>query len=487
MADCAGLRCLSTTDLLQKLSEAGIDISEEEARKFRENDVDGETIDCGLTEAMVASLFHGSFKKQVKFHQFVRQYKEAETWITLEPVPAPTTLPCPPSPDTSRELAHNRRLPLVTVIPTFPKDVQIKLDAGEPCHQVSKIRIKIVRILYEMMAEYTLYPTNVEYTQVAKALVVKYPFLRDLEGNGYHTWHMSLKRKFKAERAPLVNDTEVRKLKEKFGHTKQSKSIRSSNVSRPSRQLIELGVGEDCTSVEAHVNVLQSEYRKMQPDMAAVKDRMTRTFSWRRREIMEGMPVEEVLSKYPFLKMPAICIDEVDRIHPTVVAFCDRFREGFVGVLPNILKLAQGKSTVAKQYTDVRHDALVEDLPGIDLRAGLILLPSIFREKIEHYITLGATDVSTPYPTIQLMENDWKVAMTSAGPSLVKVDGVDVCQCTTFDEAFITAYSMYFVFNIAYPPHLKNTLSFLQRRIVSIVEEGDKTLPITVLRIINQF
>uniref|UniRef100_A0AAV2MIG2 Uncharacterized protein n=1 Tax=Knipowitschia caucasica TaxID=637954 RepID=A0AAV2MIG2_KNICA len=225
---------------------------------------------------------------------------------------------------TSGELAHNRRLPLVTVIPTFPKDVQIKLDAREPCHQVSKIRIKI-------------------------------------------------------------------------------------------------------------------------------------------------------------------CIDEVDRIHPTVVAFCDRFREGFVGVLPNILKLAQGKSTVAKQYTDVRHDALVEDLPGIDLRAGLILLPSIFREKIEHYITLGERDVSTPYPTIQLMENDWKVAMTNAGPSLVKVDGVDVCQCTTFDEAFITAYSMYFVFNIAYPPHLKNTLSFLQRRIVSIVEEGDKTLPITVLRIINQF
>ena len=49
---------------------------------------------------------------------------------------------------------------------------------------------------------------------------------------------MSLKRKFKAERAPLVSDTEVRKLKEKFGHTKQSKAIRvSSSVSRkPSSQ-----------------------------------------------------------------------------------------------------------------------------------------------------------------------------------------------------------------------------------------------------------
>lgn len=77
------------------------------------------------------------------------------------------------------------------------------------------------------------------------------------------------------------------------------------------------------------------------------------------------------------------------------------------------------------------------------------------------------------------------MAMTSAGPSVVKVDGIDVCHCTDLDEAFITAFSMYYVFNIEYPPHLKNTLTFLQRRIVSIVEEGEKTLPITVLRVIN--
>ncbi|KAA0721600.1 hypothetical protein E1301_Tti023213 [Triplophysa tibetana] len=55
---------------------------------------------------------------------------------------------------------------------------------------------------------------------------------------------------------------------------------------------------------------------------------------------------------------------------------------------------------------------------------------------------------------------------------VVKVDGIAVCQCTSIDKAFITAFSMYFAFNIAYPVHPKNTLTFLQRRIVSIVEEG---------------
>ncbi|KTG05377.1 hypothetical protein cypCar_00029085 [Cyprinus carpio] len=84
------------------------------------------------------------------------------------------------------------------------------------------------------MIEHTMYPTNAEYVQVAKALIVKYPFLKDLEGNGYHTWHQSLKRKFKAERAPLVHDDEVRKSKEKFGHKKVRLSEQSPAACRRS-------------------------------------------------------------------------------------------------------------------------------------------------------------------------------------------------------------------------------------------------------------
>lgn len=63
-----------------------------------------------------------------------------------------------------------------------------------------------------------------------------------------------------------------------------------------------------------------------------------------------------------------VCIlqvfDEVDRIHPSTHSFCHRFRESFATVLPNVLKLAEGKSLLAKQYTDARQDALAEDLPG---------------------------------------------------------------------------------------------------------------------------
>ena len=70
----------------------------------------------------------------------------------------------------------------------------------------------------------------------------------------------------------------------------------------------DMPVGEDATSVEAHVTMLQSEYKKTQPDILGVKDRMVRTFYWRRREIIEGMPVEDVLQKYPFLKTSGVSI-----------------------------------------------------------------------------------------------------------------------------------------------------------------------------------
>lgn len=61
-------------------------------------------------------------------------------------------------------------------------------------------------------------------------------------------------------------------------------------------------MGEDATSIEAHVKVLLEQYRKLHPDMKLVKDRMMKTFAWGRRETAEGMSTEELLRRYPFLR-----------------------------------------------------------------------------------------------------------------------------------------------------------------------------------------
>ncbi|RXN32351.1 sterile alpha motif domain-containing 3-like isoform X2 [Labeo rohita] len=215
------------------------------------------------------------------------------------------------------------------------------------------------------MIEHTMYPTNAEYVQVAKALIVKYPFLKDLEGNGYHTWHQSLKRKFKTERSPLVHDDEL--------------------------------------------------------------------------------------------------CDEVDRMHSSAVSLSQRFKEGFTSIVPKVLEL-QRNAPLAKIYKEAREEMLAEDLPV------LILLPHIFKEKAESLVTLGECDADNPYPTIQLVETDWKMAFSKRVQVLVKADGVEVCRGIGVEEGILAAFSAYYVFNLAYPPYMKNTLTFLQHAIAKITE-----------------
>ncbi|XP_039470697.1 uncharacterized protein LOC120441088 [Oreochromis aureus] len=221
-----GVLCsLSTEELLTKIQEWGLDVTEAEAQRFRDNEVDGDTVDCGLTETMVAYLFQGSFKKQVKFNQFVSRMKESSVTLTLQTV--------------------------------SPEDWQ-------PSTSSTSIR----------------YPTNSEYVQAVKTLVMKYPFLKDREGNGYHTWHMSLRRKFKSERAPLVDSEAVRRCKEKFGSTRRGQPNKCQRTSQRNVCQGPCVQGEDLLSIDAHLKVLQCQYQKMQPDTMVVHNRMQQTFAW---------------------------------------------------------------------------------------------------------------------------------------------------------------------------------------------------------------
>ncbi|CAI5637484.1 unnamed protein product [Oreochromis niloticus] len=354
------LRGLSTEELLKKLMEEGIDVSDDEAQRFGDNDVDGETVDCGLTETMVAYLFDKSFKKQLK-----------------------SSVPSKPE--------FYTFLPAVISIPKFPQDVQSRLDLKEPVQKEQKYRNKIIGTLYEMLSQYKMYPTHSDYIQVIKALIVKYPFLRDVHGNGYDTWHSQLKRKFKAERAPLISNEEVNRVKEKFGRTQKHRTTEESSSSclkRLKPSLDSCFVGEDAASVDAHIKVLNDQHRTLHPDTALVKDRMTKTFAWRRREVAEGMCTVDLLKRYPFLGTSAGLCDEVDLMHPCQDNICCRFSENFTAVLQNVLQMTKDLP-LKKVYMEARENALAEDITGIDFKGTLLLLPSIFKEKIEDFIILG--------------------------------------------------------------------------------------------------
>ncbi|KAI9547187.1 hypothetical protein NQZ68_020008 [Dissostichus eleginoides] len=117
----------------------------------------------------------------------------------------------------------------------------MELSTEELLQKLEESRIKVT----EEEAQRLRYPTNTEYVQVVQALIMKYPFLKDLEGNGYEATY--------------------------------ERTFLSQNV-------------------------------------------------------------EHALK---------LC-DEVDRIQPSAVNLCRRWKEGFTGIVPKVVKLAHGKSPLAQ-------------------------------------------------------------------------------------------------------------------------------------------
>ncbi|RXN30248.1 sterile alpha motif domain-containing 3-like isoform X2 [Labeo rohita] len=237
-------------------------------------------------------------------------------------------------------------------------------------------------------------------------------------------------------------------------------------------------LGEDPSSIEAHVNVLNSQYQKIQPDFRIVRDRMQQTFAWRQKEIVDGMTVEDTVKKYPFLRTPTGLCDELERIHPATGNLCQRFNEGFKCIVPKVLQLAQRKCyssftwrqkkklllRIFQDEADQREEA-EREFEKTTMAFFVICESDALSRALDICIVTDGveTDLDSPYPTIQLTDRDWKMAFARRAPNILKVDHIELFRNSGIDEGIISAFCTYFVFNLAYPRHLKNTLMFLQR------------------------
>lgn len=69
---------------------------------------------------------------------------------------------------------------------------------------------------------------------------------------------------------------------------------------------------------------------------------------------------------------------------------------------------------------------------------------------------------NTPYPTIQLKDQDWKTIFTGRSKSVIKVDGVEVCSSNGIEEAFnavcVCMYVFRFQHGISFPPEKHNDI-----------------------------
>ena len=92
--------------------------------------------------------------------------------------------------------------------------------------------------------------------------------------------------------------------------------------------------------------------------------------------------------------------------------------------------------------------------------AGLLLL---FKEKVEKLLLFTEDDSVPVYILIkdQLLSMEEKTFM-------VYVEGVKLCECDTFFQAYTALVGSFYVFNLVYPKCWEKTLPFVQNIIVGL-------------------
>lgn len=167
----------------------------------------------------------------------------------------------------------------------------------------------------EEIIKYKAYPTDLDLSEVAEALIRKHPSLRECGShNECYGWKVSLKYKMGNFRTKLrsigCTEVSVNSLK----HNPANECHLASKVKKPRKAEVNYCPdhprGETADTLEPERVSLLSELKKRNNEMT-VKEKMAKTFSYRRHEVVkETMPIAEFKTRWPAL----FCVDEVNQL-----------------------------------------------------------------------------------------------------------------------------------------------------------------------------
>ncbi|XP_057295105.1 uncharacterized protein LOC130623620 isoform X2 [Hydractinia symbiolongicarpus] len=208
--------------------------------------------------------------------------------------------------------------------PFIIKDKMVRPSTLKLLQQKVKLTTADVTSLFssilDEVIEYTYYPTPWQYMELTMAILVKWPHLMNAyptELDAKWAWKKKLREFFRNTRKRKCGQLpEIILMKSKF--SKQPKkdaaheikgAVRSSNVWGVKNHLPACDPGEDdepwrCID-EPRTLVKQYNVHHYNRKMSVLQVAMNKTFSWRRKLIIEdGCSVAELFDKFPLLKEP---------------------------------------------------------------------------------------------------------------------------------------------------------------------------------------
>uniref|UniRef100_A0A8C6MAB0 PB1 domain-containing protein n=1 Tax=Nothobranchius furzeri TaxID=105023 RepID=A0A8C6MAB0_NOTFU len=317
-----------SVDILKEEIQRQFGLTEDFRLQYRDVEFDNEYMNLTTT---------GDIKDKSTIKVIYTQNSEPSTVPTTAPTAVSReTLPqfnAPSLPDTdilsssdsssSCSSLRVRKWPLNFPIPTFSFDVDFQLHRAQQEYENNgtlldpspKLKSDILDMLASEIAKYKVYPSSGDIDDVAKALIQKYPFLKENGSvTGCEGWKVSLKYKMANYRTTLRNigcpEVAINTLQHK---REREESPRRNNVKKPRKAevnfLPQYPAGETNKSLEEERQALLIEVKKTNNDQI-IKIKMDKTFAHRRREVIEEMPfIAEFKSRWPALfKVPEVCM-----------------------------------------------------------------------------------------------------------------------------------------------------------------------------------
>lgn len=227
---------------------------------------------------------------------------------------ADTDILSSPESTTSTSSLRSQGWPLSFPIPSFVYEVEMQLSKanqkflaeGKRLIPSPKLMSDILDALASEIIKYTPYPSNAQFNDVAEALIIQHPCLKEQGSvSGFYGWKISLKYKMGNYRTRLRGlgcpELSINSMKNR----EHGNSTSPNQVKKPRRAEVnffpDYPTGEDKETLEKERVELLSEVKKKH-NHQVIKQKMEKTFAHRRHEVIQDMPfIAEFKSRWPAL------------------------------------------------------------------------------------------------------------------------------------------------------------------------------------------